>query len=356
MNPRPPPRWLLYGAYGFTGRLIAEVAARRGASPVLAGRDEERTRRLALKLGLEARTFALESPSAIREGTAGVEAVLNAAGPFSSTYRPVLEACIWHGTHYLDLTGEIDVLEALRAEHARAQRARMLVLPGVGFDVVPTDCAAARAVERVPTATRLEIAFRPGAGPSRGTARTILESLDRPARERRDGRIVDLEGVVSALIPFSDRSRPALAVSWGDVSTAHHSTGVPNVRTYVATSRSTILMARLIWPFLPFLARPRAVALMRQLVDRFVRGPESGESESRVWCRARDGAGAEAVEELVTPGAYAFTAQAAVAAVEKLLAPDYQGPKAGFATPSGAFGAGFAEEIDGVRRVQGRSP
>lgn len=180
MSPRP---WLLYGAYGFTGRLIAREAVERGHRPVLAGRDADETAALADALSLEHGVFGLDEEGALREALAGVDAVVHAAGPFSRTWRPMVEACLATGTHYLDITGEVEVFEALHALDGRASDAGVALLPGVGMDVVPSDCLAARLAERLPDATHLELALHSTGGPSRGTARTQVEALGEPARE-----------------------------------------------------------------------------------------------------------------------------------------------------------------------------
>src|SRR6266545_4114126 len=126
------PTFLLYGANGYTGELIAEEAVRRGLRPILAGRREEAVRPIAERLGLERRIFALTSPDEIARQLDGVAAVLLAAGPFSATSAPVVEACLRARKHYLDITGEIEVFEAIfrRGPQTRPPRRRA---PGAGL-------------------------------------------------------------------------------------------------------------------------------------------------------------------------------------------------------------------------------
>ena len=81
----------------------------------LAGRSEDGVRSLAARLRLPSRMFALDSPAGLREGIAGAAVVLHAAGPFSATSRPMVDACLAAGAHYVDVTGEIAVLEAVAA-------------------------------------------------------------------------------------------------------------------------------------------------------------------------------------------------------------------------------------------------
>lgn len=151
--------WMVYGASGHTGKLVAELAAARGERPVLAGRSAERIAPIAAQLGLDIRAFALDDPHEIRAALGGIDTVAHCAGPFSATSRPMVDACLATGTNYVDITGEIEVFEAIYARDAEAAATGVVLLPGAGFDVVPTDCVAACLAERLPDATHLDLAF-----------------------------------------------------------------------------------------------------------------------------------------------------------------------------------------------------
>src|SRR5690242_17906818 len=170
-----PGRLVIYGAYGYTGELVARRAVERGLSPVLAGRDPRRLGRLAATLGgCEVRPFALDDAGVVRRELEGAAAVLHCAGPFAATFRPVAEACLATRAHYLDVTGEIPVFQGIAAMGPAAERAGVMLLPGAGFDVVPSDCLAAHLVRRLPGATSIVLAFAGLGRISRGTARTML--------------------------------------------------------------------------------------------------------------------------------------------------------------------------------------
>ena len=154
--------WMLYGANGYTGRLIARVAAGRGERPVLAGRSAEKLEPLARELGLEHRVVGLDDQDLQCAALADVDAVVHAAGPFSLTSEPMVDACLATSTHYIDITGEIDVFERIFARDGEARRAGVVLLPGAGFDVVPTDGVAARLARELPEAVELELAFLAG--------------------------------------------------------------------------------------------------------------------------------------------------------------------------------------------------
>lgn len=332
---------LIYGANGYTGQLIVEEAVRAGLRPVLAGRHAERIRPLAAQYDLPVRVFPLEG-NALHTGLDGISMVLHAAGPFSRTSAPMRTACLARRVHYLDITGEIAVFEACRAEHRRAQEAGIVLLPGVGFDVVPTDCVAATLAAALPGATLLELAFAGGGGFSRGTLKTMLLGGGEGGAIRRDGTIVRVPSAwKTQRIPFRDRARDAVTIPWGDVSTAHWSTGIPNIHTYLALPKS----ARRGFGMQGLISRALHVPLLgpfiERQIDRRVSGPSAevrATALMQIWGRVTHSDGRTAEATAVTPEGYRFTAIAAVASVQRLLA---DAPSPGYHTPSSAFGADF---------------
>jgi len=354
--PAAPAPWLLYGATGYTGRLIARMAVERGLPPVLAGRNERKLRVLAADLGVEYRVFRLDDAAALEAALADVALVLHCAGPFVHTFRPMVDACLRTRTHYLDITGEIVVFESLAARHAAARGAGILVLPGVGFDVVPSDCLAAHLQRRLPSATRLTLAFQGrGTRPSRGTMLSALEHAHRGGVVRRDGVLTRaaLSGKTRA-IDFGNGPVTAMAIPWGDVSTAYHSTGIPNIEVYaVLPAGPRRLMA--VGRYAGWMLRAPAVrALLRWVVQRQPAGPsdvQRARGVSLLWGEAEDAAGRRVVSRLRGPEGYTFTALTALALVQRVLAGQ---PPAGFQTPSRAYGADFVLEIPGVTREDAR--
>jgi len=345
----PHPPWLLYGAYGYTGRRIAEEACRRGMRPVLAGRDAAKPQSLADRLQCPCRVFPLDSPQIIAGQLTDVRAVLHSAGPFSATARPMMDACLRAGVHYLDITGEIDVIEAAAQRHEQARAAGVTLLPAVGFDVVPSDCLAAMLAQRLAGATHLELAFEAFGRPSRGTARTMLEALPRGGRVRAGGRIVAVPfGWKTIEVPFRRGKRRAVTVPWGDVASAYHSTGIANIEVYVGVPRWQTYELRLVRPLLPILQKRWAQGLLRRLVDRFVRGPSDRQEQAgrgSFWGRVRDPEGRTVSATLETPAGYILTVLTALASLEKVL--EGAAPT-GFATPSKAFGPEFILTIPGT--------
>lgn len=343
--------WMIYGANGYTGDLAAREAVKKGLSPILAGRNAEALGKLGRELGLQIRTFPLDNPQAAAAELYGVKAVLHCAGPFIHTSAPMVDACLATGAHYLDITGEIAVFEAVLARSEEARRAGVALLPGVGFDVVPSDCLAARLAAALPDATELELAFYTAGGSvSRGTMKTMIESLPHAGAIRRNGRIVPVPVAFDAKeIDFGGKAgkRWAMTIPWGDVSTAYHSTGIPNIRVYSGTPPATIRKMKRLAPFLPLAGWRPVKRFALRWVERKVTGPsEHARQTARVylWGQARN-AGRSVTSTLETPEGYQFTAASAVAAVERVLAGTAQ---PGAWTPSRAFGADFVASLPGV--------
>lgn len=333
---------IVYGAYGYTGELVARRAVERGLSPVLAGRDSERLVRLARELGCEWRAFPLTDSDAARRGIRGAAAVIHCAGPFTRTFRPMAEACIDERVHYLDLTGEIPVFEALLSLGPAAQNAGVMLLPGVGFDVVPSDCLAAHLVRRLPGARALVLALGGLDRPSRGTARTLLEQAGSAARRERVAppRTFDLgHGPVTCV-----------AVPWADTFTAPRSTGVPDVTTYVAAG----LTARALLRVVPYLSPVLSSRTVRDVAASLLTGGEPGPGpddrtlrRSSILGEATTPGGERVASLLRLPHPYTLTALAAVEIAERVLR---GGAKTGWQTPSMAFGPDLVLALPGALR------
>jgi len=339
-------RWMLYGANGYTGSLIAEEARHRGMSPILAGRRNEAVRPISERLGLQCRVFSLDSPEAVERELEGVSAVLLTAGPFSGTSRPVVEACLRTGTHYLDITGEIAVFEACRARDEEAKRQGCVLLPGVGLDVVPTDCLAASLKAALPDAEFLEMAIAGMGSFSRGTMKTMLEGISQGGAIRENGRIRRVPlAWKTALIPFRDRPRESVTIPWGDISTAYCSTGIPNIVFYMATRKSWVRGMRIIRNIAPLLGIGFVQRRMKAYVDRGAAGPSADvrrKGSTQIWGRVTNKEGRVREGTLVTPEGYQLTVFTSIESVSRVLAGKI---RPGYHTPSTAFGPGYITEF-----------
>ncbi len=343
---------LIYGANGYTGELLAREAVRRGMRPLLAGRSAEPVAALASELGLESRSFGLDDRASLREGLGGAPLVMHCAGPFSRTARPMVDACLEARAHYIDITGEIAVFEALATRDAEAREAGVMLLPGAGFDVVPSDCLAAHVTGRLPSATHLTLAFQSGGGISRGTATTVVENLSGGGAVRRNGRVTQVPAAWRTReIDFGRAPRQAVTIPWGDVSTAFHSTGIPNIEVYTVVPSSAILMMRLSRLARPLLGSSPVQSFLKKRIRARPPGPGTDAREkgrSRLWAEARNGTtGEHATARLTGPEGYTMTVRTALAIAERVAA---GAAPSGFQTPSKAYGADLVLEVDGVER------
>jgi short subunit dehydrogenase-like uncharacterized protein len=340
---------MIYGANGYTGELIAREAVRRGMSPVLAGRSEDSVKAIAADLGLEYKVFELGEPAAVRRAISGLSLVLHCAGPFSVTSRPMIDACLAEHVHYLDITGEISVFQAAHELNDDACRADVVVLPGAGFDVVPSDCLAASLVAALPAATRLQLAFEAPGGLSPGTAKTSIEALGDGGRIRREGK---LERVPLAWktrkIPFAHQERTGVTIPWGDVYTAFVSTGVPDIEVYISVSPSAIAnLKRLRW-IQPLIRLSPVQRFMQRQANSRIKGPSDQKrkkSKSQLWGEVTSADGRAVSATMTTPNGYDLTVDASLGIVSYLLENDVEG---GFYTPSLLMGAGYAASLEGV--------
>ena len=319
-----PRRWMLYGASGYTGALIAARALESGHRPVLAGRNAPAVQALAERLGLSYRVVSLDDPVALDASLTDVDVVLNAAGPFLHTSLPLAQACLRAGVHYLDIGNELQAYRGLYELHEQAQRAGVAVIPGVGFGVVATNCLARYVSDAVGGADDLEVASRAAtaqAGP--GVAMTRQENLPYGGWIRKAGDLQALplgSGITTITLP--DGPCHVMPLPTGDLEAAFRATGASNVTAYAAVPA------------------PQAVEQ-----DSSVSEPRTYTSFG--WARAtgRDGATAEAWLE--TGESYAFTAAASIRAVEETLARSVHGAL----SPAAAFGADFALTIENTTRI-----
>ena len=334
---------LVYGAYGYTGELVAREAADRGLEFAVAGRNGTKTRGLGIELGVGSRVFP---PERAGDNLDGVDVVLNCAGPFVDTYEPIVDACLETGTHYLDITGELPVFETLAGRDREAERAGVCLLPGAGFDVVPTDCLAGHLHERLPDATHLRLGFEASTGVSGGTLASAIEHGG-GGRVRRDGRVesVPVAGA-SRTIDFGAGPRNAVTVPWGDVSTAYYTTGIPNIEVYAAVPSPLGPVLRASDRLTGLLRFGPVKRALRGLARLLFDGPsEETRRTERVFVWGEADNGEETVtSRLVTPEAYALTVDAATSAAARL---DETAPT-GYHTPASAFDPGFVLELDGV--------
>jgi short subunit dehydrogenase-like uncharacterized protein len=348
-------QWMIYGANGYTGRLLAAEAKRQGLLPVLAGRRSGSIEAVARELALPARVFDLDDTRTAAAALADIAVVAHCAGPFALTSAPMIDACLASRTHYLDITGQLDVFLAAQRRHAQAQAGGIVLCPGVGFDVIPTDCLAAVLKAALPDATHLVLAFDARTSMSRGTARTIVDSLRHGARGGRVRRNGLIEEVPLAhrrrRVDFAGGSAMTVAVAWGDLATAYVSTGIPNIEVYARAPLVVAVAGRALDWARPLLASAPAQSLLRTLADRS-RGPSESERRSgsaRFWGEVRNPAGERRTARLETANGYRLTVDGTLMAARYLLE---HAPEAGYTTPSQLMGARCVEKLPGSSAIR----
>ncbi|MGB5345371.1 MAG: saccharopine dehydrogenase NADP-binding domain-containing protein [Woeseia sp.] len=345
--------WLVYGANGYSGERAVRAARQQGRHPILAGRNEPAIRKLAKELDLPFRIFELDDIAAIREQLWDVAVVVHAAGPFSMTAAPMIKACIASRVHYVDITGEVDVFEHAQQLDREARKAGVVLCPGVGFDVIPTDCVAAVLHEQMPDAVSLALGFHGNLRPSRGTARTALEGIEKGILVRRAGKLQSVPRDFELReIDFGKGPRRAAVIPWGDISTAYWTTRIPNISVYIPDRRSLLSMKLFgvqRWLLsLPFVKRK----LLRK-IEQGARGPEvrDGRSEGGmfVWGEVRNAAGGKLEARVQTSNGYDVTVEGMLRAATRLK--DYRG-RGGYFTPSQLFGKRVIEEFDHCGQIE----
>lgn len=340
--------WIIYGAYGYTGELIAREAVLRGYKPVLAGRSRAKVEALADELGLEARHFDLDDENQLVTQIKDCELVMHCAGPFSATAAPMMEACLRVRAHYLDITGEISVFEHAQSLNERARSVGVVVCPGVGFDVIPTDCVAAALKVALPDATHLTLGFDTRSSMSPGTAKTSIEGLAQGGKVRRDGKIISVPLAYRVRrIDFGDGEKPAMTIPWGDVSTAYHTTGIPNIEVFVPGSLGMIRGAKFANLIRPLLGLSWVQKMLKAHIDKKVAGPDDGkraELGTWVWGEARNARGEHKIARVHTANVYSLTVTGALAVIGYLM---QMRPAGGAYTPAKLLGSDLVTSLPG---------
>ena len=343
---------LIYGANGYTAELIIELALREGAKPILAGRSAQKLAPLAKRHGLTYRVFGLDDPGVVAKNLTGVAVVLNCAGPFSRTARAMAEGCIAAGVHYLDITGEIDVFEALAVMGPKAAKAGVMLMPGTGFDVVPSDCLAAHLKRRMPDACALTLAFQAIGQPSHGTATTMVENLHRGGMIRRAGKLLAVPSASSTReIDFGRGPVTTICIPWGDVATAWVSTGIADIEVFMAAPAALRWMAKASRYLGGVMGSSWVQNLLKKQIDSGPAGPNAEQRErgaSHLWGQVRNAAGQTATVRLDTVEGYALTALTAWD-IAKRTAKGAAQP--GYRTPSLVFGADYILNFAGTTRT-----
>ena len=348
MKPENRQDWIIYGAYGYAGKLVLEEALAQGRRPIIAGRTEAKLKPIAESHGLQYRAFNVEDAA---QNIDGAGTLINCAGPFDVTSEAMMDACLERNLNYFDLTGEISVFQAAHARHDAAQQAGIILCPGVGFDIVPTDCLAALLKQQLPDATLLELAFDFGTLPSMGTTVTAIQTIGLGGLIRENGQQKNVgHGYRIRKIPFPESAQWSTSVPWGDIFTSQISTGIPNAIVYAALPLMACWTFRLINPVRGFLARPGIQKRLISLAGKFLSaGPDAAtraKHRTRFWGRVTTEDGRECSGTIVGPSTYVLTADTMIAIALQSESWDGDG---GYFTASMLVGADFLTNRKGYK-------
>lgn len=346
--------WMIYGATGYSGKLIVERAVKAGMKPVLAGRSGAKVKALAEQCGLEHRVFDMEMLQKSDALLNNMDLVLNCAGPFSQTAHVMMQACLKQQAHYIDITGEIEVFELAASLDKAAKNRGVVLCPGVGFDVIPTDCVAAKLKTMMPDATHLSLGFDSRSGFSPGTAKTSVEALPQGGKVRIDGKIVTVPlAAKTRKIDFGGGEKLAMTIPWGDVSTAYHNTGIPNIEVYIPGSPGMVKqLKRMNW-FKPILGLSLVQSFLKRRIDKKVTGPDQAtraKLTTFVWGEVMNAAGQVKDYRIEVANGYEITADGSVMVAQALLG-GYANAS-GYQTPSMLLGDDLVEKLPGTKLMQ----
>ncbi len=347
-------KWVIYGSYGYTGRLISELISEKDLDvrPVLAGRNEKKLKEQAAELGLDYMAANLEDPLQMDNLLNNAELVIHCAGPFRNTWEKMLESCIRNRCHYLDITGEIEVFEGVKSKSKEIEAAKIMAMPGTGFDVVPTDCMALFLKKQMPDATEIELAFMGlGGGVSHGTAQTMAENMGNGGAIRKDGEITSVPAAYKTReIDFGKGVKTTASIPWGDVSTAHFTTGIENIVVYTAMKKSQIRWLKISNWIAPILRLSFVRSLIKKRISKNVKGPGKKSREkgvSVIWGEVKNGAGQSIQTRCLTLEGYRLTAITSLLIAEKIRGGEW---KPGYQTPASVYGEDLILEVDRTTR------
>ena len=341
-------KFLIYGATGYTGKLIAERAKQLNLNPILSGRNPEKLKQVAEPLGFEFQSVELTENEKLLKLLEKVELVLHCAGPFSSTSKPMVDACLKTKTHYLDITGEISIFERNRSLDKAAKEAKILIMSGVGFDVVPTDCLSLHMKKRIPDAEHLNLSIGGLSQISSGTAKTAIENITKSFLVRKDGKITQLKNPLYGKADFGKGEVETVSVSWGDVATAFYTTGIPNISVFFQLTNQTKKIIKMNSFVKWILSLSPIENKLKSQIEKKFKGPDKEVRENAkgiIFAEVSNSSGKKMSSKLITPEGYKLTSITALEIVKKISNGDV---KLGYFTPAMLYGTELITNIEDV--------
>lgn len=327
-NPtQPRGKLLIYGAAGYTGRLIAHRAQEAGLDFAIAGREVQAIPALAQELGVESHVFAVDDAAGWQQALAGKTCLLNVAGPFSATAAQAMAACLLHQVHYLDITAEVDIYRLAESQHEAALAAGVMVLSGAGL-FVSFDPLALHTARRVPNPVRLRLAFKYSGGFTPGSVASSANIVKAGILVRRNSELIQLPSAPAQPFDFGDGPEDCLPTPLGGVVLGWKSTGIPAIEEYFQMALPAADSATIS-------AAPEAMDTPSAAVP----------ARSKLLAEVTDADGTVVRSMLDTPPGYEMTIFSAVAVAQRVLRGDF---KPGYQSPASAYGEAMLAELPGV--------
>lgn len=317
---------MIYGAAGYTGRLVSANVKAAGLDFVIAGRqqDEAKLLPLASEIDVEYRLFAVDDLPGREAAFADVSVLLNCAGPFIRTAEPLMRACLAAKAHYLDIAAELDSYRLAEKLDGEAKAAGVMLLPGSGGSVAMLGCLAGHAAKRVAAPRSLSIALDVAGGFSRGSAVSASENVTTECLRRVDGTLIGRSPEEVRDFDFGYGPATCFPVTLPDLITIWRATHIPNIETFVHVTEGA-------FPEGDLAAMPEGPTLEQREANRY---------HAAVEVIGEDGTVVRSI--LDTVNGYTFTTMAAAEAARRVVNGE---ARPGFQTPADLFGDGFAETI-----------
>jgi len=340
--------FLIYGATGYTGKLITQRAKKLNLNPILSGRNLEKLKKVAEPLGFEYETVELTNETKLLKLLEKVDLVLHCAGPFSATAKPMVDACLKTKTHYLDITGEISVFERNKSLDNSAKESNILIMSGVGFDVVPTDCLSAYMKKRMPDAKYLNISIGGLSQISSGTAKTAIENISKSFSIRKDGKIIQLKKPIYGKADFGKGEVETVSVSWGDIATAYYTTGIPNISVFFQLTKQTKKIIEINSFVKWILSQNFMQNKLKSQIEKKYKGPDEKVRETArgiIFAEVINSSGQKMRSKLITPEGYKLTSITALEIIQKISNGNV---KHGYYTPAMLYGTDLINSLEDV--------
>jgi len=322
----PKKKLLIYGAAGYTGRLVCERAKELGLSFEIAGRAGHAIEALAKELEVPHRVFSVDDAAGWKAALQNTCCLMNVAGPFQNTAEYAMKACLENSVHYLDISAELPTYLLAESLDEEAKKAGIMLISGAGM-FVSYDALVLHTASRVKNPQKLSVAFRHYGGFSRGSVKSSRNIVDLGVLIREDGNLKQLTDPKTKVFDFGDGEVECLPTPLGGIILSYKSTGIPNIEEYFQLKLPAAGMANL------------------KDIEALPDGPNAEEraaGRTKLAAEVIGEDGAKAYSVVDAPSGYSLTPLSVVALADRVLHGEF---KVGFQSPASAFGESIIHDI-----------